>query len=187
MLAVSVVVASAAPRMRATQAARRRWRPRQDRRALAAQAGARRTSRRLHPGPADGGLARSVFLYARFFPCLRVFLSKITELLARSNRRVLSVTFVSFSGILRGRTLLMVFCGSRDLSMLYNQFFQKANKPPPNFTGEDGRSIFPTGEELYLPEKPQHRRRRSEKDTSAADEENLGVERNLTTLYKSAR
>ena len=108
--------------MRATQAARRRWRPHQDRRALAAQAGTRRTSRRLHPGPADGGLARSVFLYARFFPCLRVFLSKITELLARSNRRVLSVTFVSFSGILRGRTLLMVFCGSRDLSMLHNQF-----------------------------------------------------------------
>ena len=53
---------------------------------------------------------------------LGVFLSKITELLARSNRRALSVTFVSFSGILRGRMLLMVFCGSRDLSMLHNQF-----------------------------------------------------------------
>ena len=55
---------------------------------------------------------------------LGVFLSKLTGITAKSNGMVVSVKALAFDGILRGRRLLVVFYGSRDLSMLHNQFSQ---------------------------------------------------------------
>ena len=53
---------------------------------------------------------------------LGVFFSKLTGITAKSNGMVVSVKALTFDGILRGRRLLVVFYGSRDLSMLHNQF-----------------------------------------------------------------
>ena len=56
-----------------------------------------------------------------------VFLSKLTGITAKSNGMVVSVKALAFDGILRGQRLLVVFYGSRDLSMLHNQFSLSKN------------------------------------------------------------